>query len=68
MSSNSNLYESGPGLKRLLGLGSLVLYGIILIQPTAPMPLFGASATLAHVHLVTTILIGIVAMLFTANL
>jgi amino acid transporter len=57
---------SGPGLKRVLGLSSLVLYGIILIQPTAPMPLFGAAAGLAHGHVVTTILIGMVAMLFTA--
>jgi len=58
--------ETGKGLKRVLGLWALVLYGIILIQPTAPMPLFGASATLAHGHVVTTILIGMVAMLFTA--
>jgi putrescine importer len=57
---------SGPGLKRVLGLSSLVLYGIILIQPTAPMPLFGAAAGLAKGHVVTTILIGMVAMLFTA--
>ncbi len=57
---------SGPGLKRALGLSALVLYGIILIQPTAPMPLFGAAAIKAHGHVVTTILIGMVAMLFTA--
>jgi putrescine importer len=56
----------GPGLRRALGLSSLVLYGIILIQPTAPMPLFGAAAGLANGHVVTTILIGMVAMLFTA--
>ncbi len=56
----------GPGLKRALGLSSLVLYGIILIQPTAPMPLFGAAAGLANGHVVTTILIGMVAMMFTA--
>src|SRR5215470_2308746 len=54
------------GLRRVLGLPALVLYGIILIQPTAPMPLFGAAATKAHGHVVTTILIGMVAMLFTA--
>lgn len=58
--------SSGPGLKRVLGLSSLVLYGIILIQPTAPMPLFGAAASLAKGHVVTTILIGMIAMLFTA--
>jgi amino acid transporter len=54
------------GLKRVLGLPALVLYGLILIQPTAPMPLFGAAAVKAQGHVVTTILIGMVAMLFTA--
>jgi len=55
-----------PSLRRVLRLPALVLYGIILIQPTAPMPLFGAAANLAKGHVVTTILIGMVAMLFTA--
>lgn len=66
MSTNQTSSVSGPGLKRVLGLSSLVLYGIILIQPTASMPLFGAAAGLARGHVVTTILIGMVAMLFTA--
>jgi putrescine importer len=62
----TNSPSSGPGLRRTLGLPALVLYGIILIQPTAPMPLFGAAAERAHGHVVTVILIGMVAMLFTA--
>lgn len=57
---------SDPGLRRVLRLPALVLYGIILIQPTAPMPLFGVVADKANGHVVTTILIGMVAMLFTA--
>jgi len=57
---------SGPGLKRVLGLPALVLYGIILVQPTAPMPLFGAAAAKGQGHVVTLVLIGMVAMLFTA--
>jgi amino acid transporter len=66
MTSIQESSGSGPGLKRVLGLSSLILYGIILIQPTAPMPIYGAAASLAHGHVVTTILIGMVAMLFTA--
>jgi len=66
MSNNLISSASGPGLKRALRLPALVLYGIILIQPTAPMPLFGAATSLAHGHVVTTILIGMVAMLLTA--
>jgi putrescine importer len=66
MATAQTTSSSGPGLKRVLGLSSLVLYGIILIQPTAPMPLFGAAASLARGHVVTTILIGMFAMMFTA--
>jgi len=66
MAPNQPVAADGPGLKRVLGLPALILYGIILIQPTAPMPLFGAVAVKAHGHVVTTILIGMVAMLFTA--
>ncbi|MCE5345110.1 MAG: APC family permease [Bacteroidales bacterium] len=66
MSNSQTSSDSGPGLKRVLGLSSLVLYGIILIQPTAPMPLFGAAANMAKGHVVTTIIIGMIGMLFTA--
>ncbi len=66
MSISQTTSNNGPGLKRVLGLSSLVLYGIILIQPTAPMPLFGAAVGLAKGHVVTTILIGMVGMMFTA--
>ena len=55
-----------PQLKRALGLPALVVYGIILIQPTAPMPLYGVAHNTAHGHVVTLILIGMAAMLFTA--
>lgn len=55
-----------PGLRRSLGLAELLLCGIIMVQPTAPMPLFGVAAVTARGHVVTTILIGMVAMLLTA--
>ena len=61
-----NPQPAQPGLKRVLGLKELLLYGIILVQPTAPMPLFGVVAQEARGHVVTTIMIGMVAMLFTA--
>lgn len=66
MSENKKNTGADPGLKRVLRLPALVLYGIILIQPTAPMPLFGAAASLGKGHVVTSILIGMFAMLFTA--
>lgn len=58
--------EKGPGLRRTLGLWDLILYGMIVIQPTAPMPVYGVMSQRAHGHAVTTVLIAMVAMLFTA--
>jgi putrescine importer len=56
----------GVGLRRSLGLWDLILYGIIIIQPVAPMPSFGIVSDAARGHVVTAILIAMVAMLFTA--
>ncbi len=53
-------------LKRGLRLRDLILYGIIVIQPTAPMPVYGVISKEAHGQVVSTILIAMVAMLFTA--
>jgi len=39
---------------------------MIVIQPTAPMPVYGVMSARAHGHAVTTVLIAMVAMLFTA--
>jgi putrescine importer len=65
-SSSGQTAQSGAHLKRALGLWDLVFYGIILIQPTAPMPLFGVVSQEARGHVVTTVLIAMCAMLFTA--
>lgn len=55
-----------PRLARSLGLWDLVFYGIVLIQPVAPMGIYGVVSMEARGHVVTTILIGMVAMLLTA--
>jgi putrescine importer len=54
------------GLKRSLTLWGLILYGIIVIQPVAPMSAFGPVSDKAHGHVVTAILIAMVALTFTA--
>jgi putrescine importer len=54
------------GLVRTLKLWHLILFGIIIIQPTAPMGIYGVVSNIAGGHVVTTILIAMVAMLFTA--
>ncbi len=55
-----------PHLKRSLKLWHLIAYGIVIIQPTAPMGIYGVVSNVARGHVVTTILIAMVAMLFTA--
>jgi amino acid transporter len=58
--------SSGPRLRRSLTLWDLILYGVIVIQPVAPMSIFGVLSERSRGHVVTTILIAMVAMLFTA--
>ena len=62
--SNGSL-QTGQ-LRRTLTLWNLIIYGIIVVQPTAPMPSFGVISKEAHGHVITAILIAMVAMLFTA--
>jgi putrescine importer len=54
------------GLKRTLRFRDLILYGIILIQPTAPMPVFGVLYQESRGHVVAVILLAMIAMLFTS--
>ena len=66
MSSAPNPPADGPRLRRSLTLWDLILYGIIIIQPTAPMPAYGVFSNAGQGHVVTSILIAMVAMVFTA--
>jgi putrescine importer len=55
-----------PRLRRVLTLWDLIFYGIVLIMPIAPVPIFGIAQKLSRGHFVTTILLAMVAMIFTA--
>ena len=63
--SNEATGNSGPRLRRTLTLWDLILYGVIVIQPVAPMSIFGVLSNRGKGHVVTAILIAMVAMLFT---
>ena len=65
MSTEASTTAAGPRLRRTLTLRDLILYGIIVIQPVAPMSVFGVLSNRGHGHVVTAILIAMVAMLFT---
>jgi putrescine importer len=58
--------SAAPHLKRSLKLWHLIVYGIIIIQPTAPMGIYGVVSNVARGQVVSAILIAMVAMLFTA--
>src|SRR4030095_1316128 len=55
-----------PRLKRTLTLWDLMLYGIIVIQPVAPMSVFGVLRDRGRGPVVTTLLTAMLAILFTA--
>jgi putrescine importer len=66
MSSTARTQSETVGLKRALRFRDLILYGIILIQPTAPMPVFGVLYQESRGHVVAVILLAMIAMLFTS--
>src|ERR1700749_1959527 len=55
---------SATRLRRTLTLWVLILYGGIVIQPVAPMSVFGVLSDRGHGHVVTAILFAMVVMLF----
>ncbi|HVH71357.1 MAG TPA: APC family permease [Candidatus Dormibacteraeota bacterium] len=57
---------AAPRLRRALTLWDLILYGAIVLQPVAPMSAFGALSDRGHGHVVSAVLIAMVAMLCTA--
>jgi amino acid transporter len=64
--NGSNNGAGTPHLRRMLTLWDLILYGVIVIQPTAPMSVFGVLSERGRGHVVTTILLAMTAMLCTA--
>jgi len=47
LSTEASTTNAGPRLRRTLTLRDLILYGIIVIQPVAPMSVFGCSVSAA---------------------
>ena len=58
--------QSPPGFKRVLSFWDLMFYGIVIIQPTAPLPSFGIVNSVSRGHAVSAILLAMVAMMLTA--
>ncbi len=65
-SAATNRAAPVPRLRRVLTLWDLIFYGIVLIQPIAPIPLFGVAQSLSRGFIVDTILLAMAAMMITA--
>jgi putrescine importer len=64
--TESNTESNPPRLRRVLKLWDLVFYGIVLIQPIAPVGIFGIAQKLSHGFVSTAVLAALVAMMPTA--
>ena len=55
-----------PHTRRALGLRDLIFYGIVVITPIAPVPIYGVAQQLSHGHVIITLVLAGVAMMLTA--
>ena len=55
-----------PEFKRVLSLKDLILYGLVILGPTAPYPVYGIIQQESHGHVALAYLVAMVGMLFTA--
>ena len=58
--------ESPRRLRRVLKLRDLIFYGIVIITPIAPVPIYGVAQELSRGHILLCILLAGVAMMLTA--
>jgi len=55
-----------PRLRRVLSRGDLILYGLVILTPTAPYPVYGIVQQVSGGHAALSYTVAMVAMLFTA--
>ncbi|MFN7938686.1 MAG: APC family permease [Bryobacteraceae bacterium] len=55
-----------PALRRVLSRRDLIVYGLVILTPTAPYPVFGTVQQISGGHATLSYLVAMVAMLFTA--
>src|SRR5438309_7223870 len=53
--------------KRVLSRRDLILYGLVILTPTAPYPLYGIVQQVSHGHAALSYIVAMVGMLFTGN-
>lgn len=55
--------DEAPRLKRVLGLWDLIIYGMIVVQSVAPVPIAGLLEQRSNGHAATTVLISLFGMM-----
>jgi len=58
--------SAAPAMKRVLTRWDLILYGLVILTPTAPYPVYGIIQQESRGHAALSYLVAMVAMLFTA--
>src|SRR6185436_20873325 len=53
-------------LRRVLRLRDLIFYGIVVITPIAPVPIYGVAQQLSRGHLILSLALAGIAMMLTA--
>jgi putrescine importer len=61
-----NVAPAAPRMKRVLTRWDLILYGLVILTPTAPYPVYGIIQQESRGHAVLSYLVAMAAMLFTA--
>ena len=61
-----NQQPAPRGMKRVLTRSDLILYGLVILTPTAPYPVYGIVQQVSQGHAALSYLVAMVAMLFTA--
>ena len=56
-----------PHLRPVLGLGDLIFYGIVIIQPVAAVTVYGIAEQLSGGHVAGTLVVSMVPALLTAG-
>ena len=57
---------STGGLQRILSVRDLIFYGIVVITPIAPVPIYGVGQEMSRGHLILCLALAGVAMMLTA--
>jgi putrescine importer len=55
-----------PHLRPVLGLGDLIFYGIVIVQPVAAVTVYGIAEQLSGGHVASTLVVSMVPALLTA--